>query len=123
MGWLLFVVAIVWALVYDTIYAMVDREDDRRAGVKSSAILFGDGDRAVIGALQALILYALVLVGDAGRFGTWYYAGVGAGALFFLWEQWLIRDRHPVGCFRAFTNSPNFGLCVFLGIALDHLYR
>jgi 4-hydroxybenzoate polyprenyltransferase len=122
-GWLLFVIAVVWALVYDTIYAMVDREDDRRAGVKSSAILFGDGDRVVIGALQLLILYALVLVGDAGRCGAWYYAGVVAGALFFLKQQWLIRDRDPVGCFRAFNDAPHFGMCVFLGIALDQLYR
>jgi len=122
-GWLLFVVAVLWAIVYDTMYAMVDREDDRRAGIKSTAILFGDADRAVIAAVQAMILYALVLVARDIGLGAWFFAGLTAGALFFLYELWLIRDRHPASCFRAFNNAHYFGLCVFAGIALDYLYR
>jgi 4-hydroxybenzoate polyprenyltransferase len=122
-GWLLFVVAVLWAIVYDTMYAMVDREDDRRAGIKSTAILFGEADRAVIAAVQAMMLYALVLVGDEVGMGAWFYAGLVGGAAFFLYELWLIHDRHPVGCFRAFNNAHFFGLCVFVGIALDYLYR
>ena len=123
LGWLLFVVAVLWAIVYDTMYAMVDREDDRRAGIKSTAILFGDADRAVIAAVQAMILYAFVLVADAIGLGGWFLAGLTAGAMFFLHGLWLIRDRHPAGCFRAFNNAHYFGLCVFTGIALDYLYR
>lgn len=122
-GWLLFVVAVLWAIVYDTMYAMVDREDDRKAGIKSSAILFGEADRAVIAMVQAMILYALVLVAGKAGLGAWYFAGLAGGALFFLHELWLIRDRHPVGCFRAFNNAHYFGLSVFVGIALDYLYR
>ncbi|MFO1378338.1 MAG: 4-hydroxybenzoate octaprenyltransferase [Steroidobacteraceae bacterium] len=123
LGWLLFVAAVLWAVVYDTMYAMVDREDDRRAGIKSSAILFGEADRAVIAMVQAMILYALVLVAGKAGLGAWYFAGLAAGAVLFLHGQWLIRDRHPVGCFRAFNDAHYFGLCVFVGIALDYLYR
>jgi 4-hydroxybenzoate polyprenyltransferase len=122
-GWLLFVVAVLWAIVYDTMYAMVDRDDDRKAGIKSTAILFGEADRVVIAAVQAMILYALVLVAGEVGLGAWFFAGLTAGALFFLYELWLIRDRQPTGCFRAFNNAHFFGLCVFVGIALDYLYR
>jgi 4-hydroxybenzoate polyprenyltransferase len=121
-AWLLLVAVVLWAAVYDTMYAMVDREDDRRIGVKSTAILFGDADRLIIGVMQAMTLYALWLAGeDAGR-GLWYRAGLLAALLFFAYQQWLIRRRDPAECFRAFNNNHFIGMVVFIGLALDYLY-
>jgi 4-hydroxybenzoate polyprenyltransferase len=123
LGWLLFLANIVWAMVYDTQYAMVDRDDDLRIGVRSSAILFGDADRHLIGILQGMTLFALLLAGRIAQMGSWYYGGLGAGALFFAYHLWLIRGRDRDACFKAFLNNHYFGLCVFLGIALDYLFR
>ncbi len=123
LGWLLVVAVVLWAAVYDTLYAMVDREDDQRLGLKSTAILFGDADRAIIAAMQAMVVGALYLAGREAGLGAWYLAGLGAGAMVFLYEQWLIRERHPVMCFQAFNNNHYFGLVVFVGLALDYLFR
>jgi 4-hydroxybenzoate polyprenyltransferase len=123
LAWLMLVAVVLWAAVYDTMYAMVDREDDLRIGLKSTAILFGDADRAIIAAMQAMVLLALYLVGDEAGLGNWYRAGVAVGAVFFLYEQWLIRDRDPDCCFRAFSNNHYFGMVVFIGMALDYLFR
>jgi len=121
-AWVLFVTAVLWACIYDTLYAMTDREDDVKIGVKSSAILFADMDRLIIGIMQGMMLFALILVGRAMNFGHWYLAGVAAAALFFLYQQWLIRDREPARCFRAFLNNQHVGLCVFIGILLEYVY-
>ncbi|MBV8402840.1 MAG: 4-hydroxybenzoate octaprenyltransferase [Gammaproteobacteria bacterium] len=120
--WLLYFAAVLWAAVYDTIYAMVDREDDLRIGVKSSAILFADMDRFLIGAMQLMMLGALVLAGRSMHFGRWYQGGVLAAALLFAWQQWLIRRREPAGCLRAFLNNQYVGLAVFVGILLEYIY-
>ena len=120
--WLLYIAAVLWAAVYDTIYAMIDREDDLKIGVKSSAILFADMDRFLIGAMQLMMLYALVLAGRSMHFGHWYEAGVLAAALLFAWQQWLIRKREPAGCLRAFLNNQYVGLAVFIGILLEYTY-
>jgi len=120
--WLLYIAAVVWAAIYDTIYAMVDREDDLRIGVKSSAILFADMDRFLIGAMQVMMLGALVLAGRSMHFGSWYQGGVLAAALLFAWQQWLIRKREPAGCLRAFLNNQYVGLVVFVGILLEYTY-
>jgi 4-hydroxybenzoate polyprenyltransferase len=122
LAWLLLVAVVVWAAVYDTMYAMVDREDDRRIGVKSTAILFGTADRIIIAVLQAMALLALWLAGDEAGRGIWYRAGLAGAALFFLYQQWLIRAREPEACFRAFNNNHYVGLAVFVGLALDFLY-
>jgi len=122
-AWLLFLAGVVWAVVYDTMYAMADRPDDLKAGIRSSAILFGEADRVVIGILQILVLYALWLVGSNAELGHWYRFGLGAGALLFIYQQWLIRDREPVACLAAFRNNQWFGLVVFLGLALDAVLR
>jgi 4-hydroxybenzoate polyprenyltransferase len=121
-AWLLFFAAALWAAVYDTIYAMVDREDDLKIGVKSSAILFADMDKFLIGVMQAMMLGALVLVGRNMHFGVWYYGGVNAALAFFLWQQWLIRRREPAGCLRAFLNNQYVGLVIFVGILLQYVY-
>ncbi len=123
LGWLLFVAGVLWTAVYDTMYAMVDREDDLKLGVRSSAILFGDADRLVIGAMQAMVLGALWFAGQQAGLGRWYLGGLATGALLFAWQQWLIRHREPRDCFRAFLNNHWFGMVVFLGIALDYVFR
>ncbi len=121
-AWVLYIAAVIWAAVYDTIYAMVDREDDLKIGVKSSAILFADMDKFLIGVMQVMMLYALVLVGRNMQFGNWYYAGVAGAGVLFLWHQWLIRKREPAGCLRAFLNNQYVGLVVFVGILLQYVY-
>ncbi len=121
-AWVLYIAAVVWAAVYDTIYAMVDREDDLQIGVKSSAILFADLDRLLIGVMQVMMLYALVLVGRSMNFGRWYEGGIIAAAVLFAWQQWLIRGREPGACLRAFINNHYVGLAVFVGILLQYVY-
>jgi 4-hydroxybenzoate polyprenyltransferase len=121
-AWIIFFAGIIWAAIYDTMYAMVDREDDLKIGVKSSAIAFGDMDKLIIGMLQGLMLYALYLVGTNMEFGYWYDVGVGGAAVFFVYQQWLIRARRPEACFRAFQNNQYVGMVVFIGILLQYAF-
>jgi 4-hydroxybenzoate polyprenyltransferase len=121
-GWVLFLATLVWAGVYDTLYAMVDRDDDAKLGIKSTAILFADADRFIIGVMQLMVLGALFLVGRDLEFDRWYWAGLAAGALLFIWQQWLIRRREPERCFQAFNNNHYFGMVVFIGILLNYLF-
>lgn len=123
LAWLVFVTALIWAVIYDTFYAMVDREDDRRVGVKSTAILFGDADLFVIGGLQVLMLVALVLIGQMAALGGWYYGSVALAAVLMAYHQWLARDRRPEGCFKAFLHNHYIGMVVFAGIVLDYTFR
>jgi len=122
-AWIIFFAGIIWAAIYDTMYAMVDRDDDLKIGVKSSAIVFGDMDKVIIGMLQALMLFALYLVGTNMEFGYWYNAGLVGAAVFFVWQQWLIRKREPEACFAAFLNNQYVGLSVFVGILLEYAFR
>jgi 4-hydroxybenzoate polyprenyltransferase len=121
-AWVLYIAAVMWAAIYDTMYAMVDREDDLKVGVKSSAILFADMDKLLIGVMQAMMLFALVLAGRSMQFGQWYDAGVIAAGLLFLYQQWLIRKREPAGCLKAFFNNQYVGAVIFVGIMLQYLY-
>lgn len=121
LAWLLFAANIVWSVVYDTMYAMVDREDDLRMGAKSSAIYFGERDKQVIGRLQLLLLGLLILVGVTAGLGWVYYLGLLAAAWFAIYQQYLIRDREPKECFRAFLNNNWFGLMIFCGLLVDFL--
>jgi 4-hydroxybenzoate polyprenyltransferase len=123
LAWLVFGVALIWAVIYDTFYAMVDREDDREIGVKSTAILFGDADLFVIGGLQVLMLLALVLVGQMAALGGWYYGSLVVVGLLMAYHQWLARGRDPQGCFAAFLHNHYIGMAVFAGIALDYTFR
>jgi len=123
LGWLLFLAALIWVIVYDTQYAMADRDDDERIGVRSTAILFGDLDRFVTGALQALLLVTLYLVGRDAGLGAWYWGGLAAAAAFGVYQQYLLKDREPGLSFRAFANNAWFGASVFAGIVLDYLFR
>jgi 4-hydroxybenzoate polyprenyltransferase len=121
-AWIIFFAGIIWAAVYDTMYAMVDREDDIKIGVKSSAIVFGDMDKLIIGMLQVLMLFALYLVGTNMDFGYWYNLGLVGAAVFFAYQQWLIRNRQPEACFKAFLNNHYVGLSVFIGILLEYAF-
>ncbi|MGH8257422.1 MAG: 4-hydroxybenzoate octaprenyltransferase [Steroidobacteraceae bacterium] len=123
-GWLMLLAAVLWAGVYDTMYAMVDRDDDLRIGVQSSAILFGDLDRVIIGAMQLMVLYTLLLIGRSLHFTHGgYRAGLIAGACLFAWQQWLIRKRGRDACLQAFNNNNYFGLVIFAGILLEYSAR
>jgi 4-hydroxybenzoate polyprenyltransferase len=121
-AWVMFLSVVLWTTAYDTIYAMVDREDDLVIGIRSSAILFGRADRAIIAVLQAGALAGLVAVGLMGDLGRWYWYGLVAAAALAIHQQWLIRARDPDRCFRAFLNNNLFGLAVFAGILLDYLF-
>jgi len=121
-AWLLLIANMLWVTVYDTIYAMVDRDDDINVGVRSTAILFGDSDRHVIAALQGMTLLSLYLAGRMLGMGGWYHAGLIAGALFFVHHLWLIRSRDRAACFQAFLNNHYFGMSVFIGILLDYQF-
>jgi 4-hydroxybenzoate polyprenyltransferase len=123
LAWLLFIANILWTMAYDTMYAMVDREDDLKIGIKSSAILFGDADCAMIGLMQAMTLFSLVLIGLDMQLGLWYYLGLTSAALFAVYQQVLISDREPQRCLRAFLNNNYFGLSVFAGIALQFAFN
>jgi len=120
-GWLLFVATILWATAYDTMYGMVDREDDLKIGVKSTAILFGESDRLIIAIIQVVLLLALVLAGQAAGLGVYYYFGLLLATTLLVYQQYLIRERRPAACFKAFLNNNWFGAAVFGGIVLDYL--
>jgi len=122
-AWVLFLSVVLWTTAYDTMYAMVDREDDLVIGIRSSAILFGRHDRLFIGALQLGAIAGLALAGWLSGLGRWYWAGLAAAALLAVHQQFLIRGRAPAACFRAFLNNNLFGLVLFAGIALDYLFR
>ncbi len=121
-AWLLLLANLLWVTVYDTMYAMVDRDDDLKIGVRSTAILFGDSDRHIIAVLQAMTLLSLYLVGRMIHLGAWYHTGLAAGAMFFVYQLWLIRARTREGCFRAFLNNNYFGMAVFIGILLEYQF-
>src|SRR3984957_7287897 len=122
-AWVMFVTTIIWVTIYDTLYAMVDREDDLKIGVNSSAIVFADMDRLIVGALQLSMLLALLLMGRSLDFGNAYLGAVGVAALFFIYQQWLIPAREPNACLRAFLNNHYVGMSIFIGILLEYIYR
>jgi len=122
-AWILFGATLCWAVAYDTAYAMVDRDDDIRVGVKSTAILFGRADRPMIALFHALTLVLLVWAGARAGLGLTYYVGLLLAAGLAGWQQWLMRTRSRDSCFRAFLNNNRFGAAVFAGLALDYLLR
>ena len=120
--WLLYIANLLWTVAYDTYYAMADREDDLKIGVKSTAILFGDADRAIILTLQLLALLCLALAGGRFELGGWFHLGLGVAAACFAWEFWATRRREPMVCFKAFLHNHWAGLAIFLGIVLDYAF-
>ena len=120
-AWLLLIANILWAVVYDTIYAMIDREDDLKIGIKSTAILFDDADIFIIGLIQSLVLIALIVIGQQASLNTIYYFSLIIGGCLFLYQLYLIRNRDPKKCMQAFLNNNWFGLVVFIGLFINYL--
>ncbi len=121
-AWLLFIATVLWAVVYDTFYAMVDREDDLRIGVKSTAVLFGSEDRRITAAIQCMVLLLLLGVGYWEGLGFYYYLGWLIAVTLAMYQQYLIRNREPTQYFRAFLNNNAFGAAIFGGIALHNFF-
>jgi 4-hydroxybenzoate polyprenyltransferase len=119
--WLVYFGNLLWTVAYDTAYAMVDREDDLKVGIKSSAILFGRLDRLMIGLLQLGCLLCLYLAGRAFGLGQFYLDGLVVAAVLFGYQQYLIRERRPADCFRAFLHNNWVGMAIFAGVALNYL--
>lgn len=122
-AWLLFIANLLWTVVFDTIYAMVDREFDLRLGLKSTAILFDDADKLIIGIIQALTIIVLFVTGSQLELGWPYNFSLFIASCVFCYQQYLIKDRKPGKCFQAFMNNNWFGLTVFAGIFLHYLLK
>jgi 4-hydroxybenzoate polyprenyltransferase len=122
-AWIMYLAVVLWALVYDTMYAMVDKDDDVKIGVKSTAILFGDYDRHIMGVLQLSILVLLLIIGIMEHSGFAYYSGLICAAGLSVYQQKLIFHRDKALCFKAFLNNNWFGLAVFMGLLIDYSFR
>ncbi|WP_323972400.1 4-hydroxybenzoate octaprenyltransferase [Aeromonas hydrophila] len=120
-AWLVFLANLLWTIAYDTQYAMVDRDDDLKLGLKSSAILFGRHDKRIIGVLQLLTLLILLLVGQLSELGSSYYWSLLAAAALFVYQQRLIRERQREACFQAFLNNNYVGALIFAGVVINYL--
>ncbi|WP_108126706.1 4-hydroxybenzoate octaprenyltransferase [Saccharospirillum mangrovi] len=117
--WLLYTANILWTVHYDTLYAMVDRDDDLKIGIKSTAILFGDADRLMVGLLQLMTWVAWLLLGLHAELGLYWALGLAVAAGCFVYQQWLIRGRERDACFRAFLNNHWAGMALFVGVVVD----
>ncbi|WP_278956864.1 4-hydroxybenzoate octaprenyltransferase [Aquipseudomonas alcaligenes] len=122
-AWLLYIANLLWTVAYDTYYAMTDREDDLKIGVKSTAILFGEADRLIILTLQGLALLCLAMAGARFSLGIWFLLGLLGAAACFAWEFWSTRGREPQACFAAFLHNHWAGLAILLGIVVDYALR
>jgi 4-hydroxybenzoate polyprenyltransferase len=118
--WLIFIANLLWTVVFDTIYAMVDRKHDLQVGIKSTAILFDDADKTIIGIIQILVLIVLWMVASRLELNWPFYVALFIAAGFSIYQQYLIKDRVPAKCFQAFLNNNWFGATIFLGIALSY---
>jgi 4-hydroxybenzoate polyprenyltransferase len=123
LAWLMLVAVVLWAVAYDTMYAMVDREDDLYVGVKSTAILLGELDRPIVAVLHTSVILVLGIVGQQAEMTLWYYGGLGIAALLAIYQLLLIRNREPERCFRAFLNNNWVGAAIFGGIFVDYVMR
>ena len=122
-AWVMYLAVVLWALVYDTMYAMVDKDDDLKIGVKSTAILFGSYDRQIMAGLQLVILGLLIAVGQMAHAGWPYYGGILIAAGLSAYQQKLIFHREKAQCFKAFLNNNWFGVAVFAGLVVDYWLR
>ncbi len=118
-GWFVFAIACLWPVAYDTIYAMVDRADDVAAGIKSTAVLWGNKEIVVIAGLHAAMLLLLIMLGVCLSFGYFYYLSLLVAAMLMIYLQYLIKDRVPERCFKAFLLSHWVGFVIFIGILLS----
>jgi len=119
-AWLILTATVLWATAYDTMYAMVDRDDDIRIGIKSTAILFGDADRVIIGMIQVLFFASMWIAGNQLKLGLSYNVGLLGGVAFAVYQQFLIRHRERDDCLRAFQNNHLLGSVIFIGLVLEY---
>lgn len=119
-AWRLYAAVVTWVVAYDTFYAMVDRDDDIKIGVKSSAILFGRYDRAITATLQLLFITQMLSIGQRLSLGPAYTWALGAAAALLCYQQWLIAKRDKERCFAAFINNHRVGMVIFIGLALHY---
>jgi 4-hydroxybenzoate polyprenyltransferase len=122
-GWLIFIAALMWTVAYDTFYAMVDRDDDLKVGIKSTAILFGDDDLNIIALLQGSFLLTLALAAKQLGMGYWFYSGMIAAAGLCVYQRLLAKERDRAGCFAAFLHNNWVGAVIFAGVAIDFAFR
>lgn len=122
-AWVMYLAVVLWALVYDTMYAMVDKDDDLKIGVKSTAILFGNYDRHIMAVLQMIIIGLLIAVGNMQQLSWPYYGGILVASGLSIYQQYLIFHREKALCFKAFLNNNWFGMAVFAGLAMDYWLR
>ncbi len=122
-AWLLYTTNVIWTVVYDTIYAMVDRDDDLKIGVKSTAILFGEADKMIIGVLQCLVILSFCVIGFRLGMGHWLYLGLTVVSLIFIYHQYLMKDRDRDLCFKAFLHNHWVGFILFVCIMLNYAYQ
>ncbi|WP_455375030.1 4-hydroxybenzoate octaprenyltransferase [Kaarinaea lacus] len=120
-AWLLLTATVLWATAYDTIYAMIDREDDLQLGVKSTAILFGDADKLIIGVIQGTFVLTLLIVGNKLELSGVYYLSILVAVGLMGYQHKLIKDREPDQCLKAFLNNHWIGATIFAGIFLHFL--
>ena len=120
LAWLILTGVVLWAVAYDTMYAMVDRDDDIYVGVKSTAILFGELDRLMVGVVQLCFFVVMLLVGRQLELGRYYYLALAVAGGLALYQQFLIRNREPDGCFKAFLNNNWLGIVVLIGLVAHY---
>ncbi len=120
-AWILYSVTILWIVSYDTMYAMADRREDLKVGVKSTAIIFADNDKIIIGLLQILFTLGMFSVAWIVQGGPFFYLGISISVIFSIYQQYLIRDREEKRCFQAFLNNHWLGMFIFIGIFLNYL--
>lgn len=120
-AWFFYGIVLIWTVMFDTLYAMADRDDDVKINIKSTAILFGDKDKYIIALLQFIIIILLIALGLYLRFKWFYFLCCLLGALLFIYQQYLIKDRNPVQCFKAFLNNQWLGLVIFIAVISNYL--
>lgn len=122
-GWILFFANVAWTIGFDTYYAMSDREDDLKIGIKSTAIAFGENDRLIIFMLQCVNLIGFIVVGLYLNFNVYFYMGIIVALLCFIWEYKSTSDSNPMGCFKAFLHNHWAGLAIFVGVIINYMVQ
>jgi len=122
-AWLLYVANLLWVLAYDTLYGMVDKKDDLKVGIKSTAILFGEADLQIIAIIQGFFLFGMLLVGARFELNFWYYLGLALAAGLIAWQLWFCQKREREKCFKAFLNNNWVGASIFCGILLARFFQ
>jgi 4-hydroxybenzoate polyprenyltransferase len=118
-AWWIFLATVIWTVIYDTMYAMADREEDLKIGVKSTAVLFAQYDRLILAGLQIGLIVILLKISEIFKLGIFYDFSLFLSALLMIYHQFLIKNRQKTACFRAFLHNNYIGLVIFIGIALS----